>query len=207
MLSPWITIALPAAVLYLAFFLWWGGRGQPLSAAEIEHFFAAFDRLALTERDREMLPEIRELLKDDDGREFVMHNLVRYRPKALYPPGSPYGDSAVEADRRYGRTIIGPLLRYGNLPIFVARRKGVFVEPAGADVWHMVAMVRYRSHRDFLRFALAITIKGTIVHKWAAIEKTHVFPLQPVISLFAVRLLVALAVVAGAALLVLLLQP
>jgi hypothetical protein len=30
------------------------------------------------------------------------------------------------------------------------------------------------------------------MHKWAAIEKTHVFPVKPLISLAAVRTLVAL---------------
>jgi hypothetical protein len=31
------------------------------------------------------------------------------------------------------------------------------------------------------------------VHKWAAIEHTHVFPVQPIISLFGVRLMAGMA--------------
>jgi len=51
--------------------------------------------------------------------------------------------------------------------------------------------VRYRSRRDFLRFALAIQQQDIAVHKWAALEKTHVFPVKPLVSLMLVRSSVA----------------
>jgi hypothetical protein len=136
--------------------------------------------------------DIRQLLASDDGKEFVMQNLVRYRAKALYPEGSTYSDDPREADKRYGKSIIGDLLRYGNLLIFIARKSGDFVNPEGADAWHYVAMVRYRSRRDFVRFAIRANQADKFMHKWAAIEKTHVFPVKPLINLFAVRTLVAL---------------
>jgi hypothetical protein len=87
---------------------------------------------------------------------------------------------------------MGDLLRYGNLLIFIARKSGDFVKPEGADAWHYVAMVRYRSRRDFVSFATRANQADKFMHKWAAIEKTHVFPVKPLISLFAVRTLVAL---------------
>jgi hypothetical protein len=68
---------------------------------------------------------LRSLVASDDGKEFVMQNLVRYRPKALYPPGYDYGDDPRAADRRYGKAVIGPLLRHGSLILFVAKRSGV----------------------------------------------------------------------------------
>jgi hypothetical protein len=123
----------------------------------------------------------------------VMQNLVRYRTKALYPAGTKFSDDPREADRRYGKSILGDLLRYGNVVIFIARKTGDFVRPEGADAWHYVAMVRYRSRRDFVRFAIRANQADKFMHKWAAIEKTHVFPVKPLISLFAVRTLVALS--------------
>jgi hypothetical protein len=54
-------------------------------------------------------------------------------------------------------------------------------------------MVRYRSRRDFVRFATRANQADKFVHKWAAIEKTHVFPVKPLISFFAVRTLLGLA--------------
>jgi hypothetical protein len=188
-MGPWVLVLLPVA-LYGVFLWWYGGRGTPLEAGEID---AGLRTLAETagSGQQELLDQVRELLNHDDGREFVMVNLVRYRAKALYPPGLPFGDDARAADRRYGRAIMPILLRYGSVPVFIARRAGRFIEPPLADTWHYVAMVRYRSRRDFLRFAIAIERRNITMHKWAALEKTHVFPLRPLASLILVRTAVA----------------
>lgn len=182
----------PLVLLYLVFWLWYGGNGRPMSTEEIEE---ALNKLRSTDpahNNSAEVDDIRQLLASDDGKEFVMQNLVRYRAKALYPEGSTYSDDPREADKRYGKSIIGDLLRYGNLLIFIARKSGDFVKPEGADAWHYVAMVRYRSRRDFVRFAIRANQADKFMHKWAAIEKTHVFPVKPLINLFAVRTLVAL---------------
>ncbi len=176
-----------AAALFFLFVWWYGGRGKPMAAAEREALLQQLSALAHGPQDAELLDAVRQLVGQDDGREFVMQNLVRYRPKALYPPGYDFGDDARAADRRYGKAIVPHLLKYGNVPVFIAKRSGSFIEPDGADVWHYVAMVRYRSKRDFLRFAIAIEQKDIAVHKWAALEKTHVFPVQALVSLVMVR--------------------
>lgn len=183
-----LTITVALVLVYSAFLVWYGGRGKPLTPAEVEQYM---QELAALAPDQATLRELRTLVANDDGHEFVMQNLVRYRSKAVYPPGYTYSDDPREADRRYGKAVIKPLLRHGSLILFVARRSGSFIEPAGADAWHYVAMVRYRSRRDFLRFALATQRDDIFVHKWAALEKTHAFPVQPVISLFQARLMVA----------------
>jgi hypothetical protein len=186
---------LALAGLYLLFWTWYGGRGKPLTAREVDGYIQELGRRAQRHHDaaqsQVLLEQVRALLASDDGNEFVMLNLVRYRSRAAYPPGYNFGNDARAADRRYGRAIVWPLLRHGNLVLFIARRAGVFLEPEGADPWHYVAMVRYRSRRDFLLFALAIERDDITVHKWAAIEKTHVFPVLPVLSLFFVRACVA----------------
>jgi len=207
-----IFVGLPLLALYLLVWVWYAGRPRPLSAAEIGHFVADLRSCMPTQAQAAMVEQVHRISQGDDGRPFVMHNLVRYRPQARYPANHPLQaeTSARAADERYGRAIFWPLLRHGSLPIFIARRKGGFVEPEDADQWHYVAMVRYRSRRDFLRFALHIERAGLTVHKWAAIEKTHIFPVQPLVDLFMLRTLMAAFLVAfGAAIwgLVLLLTP
>lgn len=188
-MGSWVPVLLPA-VLYGVFLWWYGGRGTPLDAGEIDAGMRTLAEEAGSDQ-QELLDQVRALLEHDDGREFVMVNLVRYRPKALYPPGLAFGDDPRVADRRYGRAILPILLRCGSIPVFIARRAGRFIEPPLADAWHYVAMVRYRSRRDFLRFAIAIEQRNITMHKWAALEKTHVFPLQPLASLVLVRTAVA----------------
>lgn len=188
-----LAIVLPLVLLYVAFWLWYGGNGQRMSPEEIEEALNQLRSSDLGHDNAAEVEEVRQLLASDDGKEFVMQNLVRYRAKALYPEGTNYSDDPREADKRYGKSIIGDLLRYGNVVIFIARKSGDFVRPEGADAWHYVAMVRYRSRRDFVRFAIRANQADKFMHKWAAIEKTHVFPVKPLISLFAVRTLVALS--------------
>lgn len=190
-----VAIAIGGVLIYVAFLFWYGGSSKPLTTDEIAQ---GLQDLRVNHDDPQKLAEVEQLLSNDDGNEFVMQNLVRYRPKALYPPGYEHlGDDPRAADKRYGKAILWPLLKYGNLILFVARRSGSFIDSAGADDWHYVAMVRYRSRRDFLRFALETERADLFVHKWAAIEKTHVFPVKPLISLFAVKVMVGVLVILG----------
>lgn len=182
-----VTVVLPLAAIFVAFLAWYRGSRKPLTAEEIEGYLAELRAITAGHPGGIRLEDVERLVEHDDGKEFVMQNLIRYREKALYPAGHHHGDSAWAADRRYGKAILPFLLRYGNVPVFIARRVGSFVEPEGAEHWDVVAMVRYRSRRDFLRFAVAVERDGATVHKWAAIEATQIFPVRPLLSLIFVR--------------------
>lgn len=187
--------AIPCLLAFVAFWVWYGGNGKPMTSAERDQLLADLAATDQSPQRETALAEVRELVASDDGKEFVMQNLVRYRARALYPPGYAYDDDPRQADKRYAKAIWWHLLRYGNLILLVAPRSGSFVAPLGAEAWHYVALVRYRSRKDFLRFAIASCRANTFVHKWAAIEKTHIFPVRPIVSLFAVRTMVALMLV------------
>jgi hypothetical protein len=139
----------------------------------------------------DLMSSIREVARNDDGREFVMVNLIRYREKAVYPPGWKYGDDPHEADARYNRAIIPLLLKRACIPIFVGRSVGRFLTPDGTVPWDSVALVRYRSRRDFLGLCADLARDRSDIHKWAAIEETQVFPVEVRFSLAVIRLLTA----------------
>ncbi len=183
---------------YAIFLFWYGGRTSPVSLSEVQTFLGLVRQQGLDRNDPELYASLEKLLAQDDGREFLMLNLIHYRDKAAYPPGMNFSDSAIAADRRYARAFFPWLLRYGNVPVFIARRSGSFIEPANVEHWQVVAMIRYRSRRDFIRSVSAVVGKQIMVHKWAAIETTHVFPVTPILSFITVRLVVSilLAVVA-----------
>ena len=84
------TLVVACAVVYVLFLLWYGGRGRPMTAAEAD---SLVDRVQLNAQEAglpmtpDLLRSLREVARDDDGREFVMVNLIKYRQKAVYPPG------------------------------------------------------------------------------------------------------------------------
>jgi hypothetical protein len=179
---------------YLAFLFWYGGRGKPLSQTEVESQLAEMKRRAGKQAQADESPliqQFRELAKNDDGREYYMVNLLKFRKKALYPGGSTFGDDPLAASDRYNRAIIPLLLKHGGHPVFHGQVQGRFLHPDGADDWDQVGMVRYRSRRDMLKMAVEIAGLGIDIHKWAALEKTQVFPVTPIIHLAFIRTAVA----------------
>jgi poly(A) polymerase Pap1 len=82
-------------------------------------------------------------------------------------------------------------LKRACIPIFLGRSAGRFLSPEGTDLWDCVILVRYRSRRDFLDMCADLAKDRADIHKWAAIEKTQVFPVNVRFSLSIVRLVVA----------------
>jgi hypothetical protein len=189
-----IITAVVFVLLYLAFLFWYGGKGKPLTAAEVDTLLAEMKRRAGKQDSKEespILQEFRDLTQNDDGREYYMVNLLKFRKKALYPEGSPFGDDPMTANDRYNRAIIPLLLKHGGHPVFLGQVQGRFIHPEQVDDWDQVGMVRYRSRRDMLKMAVEIAGLGFDIHKWASLEKTQVFPAKPIVSLFFVRGIVA----------------
>jgi len=181
------------AVLYILFLFWYGGSSSPVTQNEIDLMIAKIQKSAGKEGqpEREMLKIFRELCKNDDGKEFYMVNLMKFRKKALYPDGYKFSDDSREAAYRYNAELMPYLLKLGGHPVYAGEVIGRFIHPDGADDWDQTAVVRYRSRRDLLAMAADLAAKNIDVHKWAALEKTHVFPVKPVFSLFMARSIAA----------------
>ena len=191
-------------LLYILFLAWYGGRGKPMNSAEIAQRLAAIQAVSGgkpqggDQKPGEVIEELRQLAASDDGNEFYMLNLINFRAKALYPEGSGYGDNPKAADARYTKAFLPYLFKYGGLPLFAGNVSGRFIDEQGDIHWQRTALVRYRSRRDLLKMAEDIAPLDVIIHKWASIEKTQVFPVTPLLNLFSVRILVA-ALLAGLA--------
>jgi len=184
------------SLLYLLFLFWFGGRGSPMSAADVETLLERVRRNAEAAGApfaTDLMESLREIAKGDDGREFVMANLIRYRTKAVYPPGWDYGDDPHAADARYNRAVVPLLLKRACIPVFLGRTAGRFLAPNGSEPWDCVALVRYRSRRDFFGLCADLAKDRADVHKWAAIEATQVFPVDARFSLIMIRVVIALA--------------
>jgi hypothetical protein len=187
------------ALLYVAFLVWYGGHGQPLTAAETERYLAEIRARADAvghPHDDKLVEELRRLAASDDGNEYYMLNLIRFREQAQYPPGSPWSGTALDADARYSRAIAPYLFKHGGHPILIGSPEGRFIDDAGVVEWHRIALVRYRSRRDMLEMIVDLADKDIGVHKWASIERTEVFPVRSAFDLFLPRGLVGAVLLA-----------
>lgn len=205
--GPRILVALLVA-LYAAFLAWYGGRGAAMTDAERDALLARIEQNAQSQPrgDGHLLASLRELVANDDGREFYMLNLIRYHEQAQYPPGSEFSGTGRDADRRYMKAIFWPLLSHASIPVFIGEPQGRFLHEAGDIEWQRVAIVRYRSRRALLEMVEQIAGNPVGVHKWASIERTEVFPVRAEFTLIFARGFVAALLAALGALVHLILR-
>lgn len=191
-----------ALLLWLGFRLFYDGFRRPLRPEEVEAFLASLGpRMAETGNDAVRL---RTFLEGDDGREFVMVNLVRTRPGAVTDPAS--GETLEGADwlNRYSRPFIRALMVRGGHPLFVGRKVGGYIDAwntATDPGWTLAGTMRYRSRRDLIRIAGDPAFRAAHPAKSLGIETTFSFPTQRQIAFYASpRLTVGLVLALAAAL-------
>jgi uncharacterized protein (DUF1330 family) len=108
-----------------------------------------------------------------DGRPVVMVNLLRYRSRAAYPPGS--GMEPVtgrEAYERYTRLTLPHLRKVGARPIWRADARVDLFAPEG-ERWDEVVLVRYPSRSAFGQMISNPDYQAGTVHRTAALEDSR----------------------------------
>lgn len=191
-----------AILLWGAFLLFYDGLRRPLGQSEIDAFLATLgSRMAETGNDAARL---REFLEADDGREFVMLNLVRTRPGPVTDPASGATHEGSEWLRRYSDPFVRGLIARGGHPLYVGRKVGGYIDAwntAADPGWSIAGTMRYRSRRDLIRMAADPRFKAAHLNKTLGIEATFSFPTQRMIGFYASpRVTVGLALALAAAL-------
>ena len=189
------------AVLYAAFFYWYGGSGDPLSPDEVEKYMARFAERAAEQNvehrgpdrsDFDVRANVRRFMETDDGQEFVMLNLNVYRDAPRYAEdvdGSEGIASAAEAEDEYQRRVLPLLLSRACHPL-VAVEPAHFIGGIGdfeRQDWSFASMARYRSRRDFVDFILTPEFSQDVDHKWAALSRSTSMATVPVVSFATIR--------------------
>lgn len=192
-----------AALLYAAFRFWYDGIRRPLSKEEVDAYVEAMRGRAASEvNDPESM---RTFLENDDGKEFVMLNLVRLHPSEVAHPetGEMMKPRALLAG--YLKGFMPALVARGGVPLFSARKVGPYVDAWGVEPdpdWTMVGYMRYRSRRDLMELVGDPRFTDAHGMKLAAMPTTFSFPTQPNGGAFVgPRVWVGLVLALGAALL------
>ena len=176
-----------ALTLYLAFRAWYDNWRGPLSPAEIEAFLAETGKTKVGEHpDRAV---IRAFLEADDGKEFIMSNLVRVHPHEVPHPLNAKPTLGLNLLQDYGRRFVKVLAAHGGHPMLVMRKVGGYVDSWNTPPdpgWHVVGAMRYRSRRDMMKLAINPSLREVHPLKTAGTAMTFSFPAQVMMS-FALR--------------------
>lgn len=172
-----------ALLLYAGFRLWYDNWRGPLTEQEIAHFLALAQSAPGAEHTD--WTSLRHFLENDDGREFVMCNMLRLHADPVVPATGGQVQRPRALLRRYARVFVPELLRRGGHPVVGVRKIGAYI-----DAWHtprdpgwtLASMMRYRSRRDLMQLATSPRFLPAHAFKVAALAETYSFPGQMVVS-------------------------
>lgn len=186
--AKWIWLGSLAAI-YAVFWIWYGGNGDPLTAAEGDRLLSRMEQMyGISRKDAppgSLTRNLAEMVPRDDGREFYAVNLETRKP----------GAEAQAAEEKYTEALLPILLSRAGHPVIVSERAGLMLGEYGKKI-DRVAVVRYRSLRDLLEMVVDPAMPDAGKYKFAALAHTEVFITRPTLSFMQVRLLVGLMLVA-----------
>ena len=172
-----IQILVTLLVVYVGFLYWHSPTGGPLTDEEVDAFME--HTVKLQGSGWAMPADFEAFLRSDDGRSFVMINLLEFSEAATYEAGTfPEIKTGDQASFEYGRRVVPLLLARGSYPITIAERYNTIINSLGqkAGNWDSLAIVRYRSRRDLIDMIQSDAFVAAEVHKWAALDNTLVAP-------------------------------
>ena len=162
-----LTIWAAATFFYALFWLWYAMPRRKITPQEADDFLAwASSQGVEPERAR----GLREFFAKDDGRDFVMVNLITLK--------KPVRESSAKL-AAYQKVFLGQLLRKAGHPVMTALRSGANIEQVNCDQnsdWAAMAAIRYRSRRDLLEILPATFGSDHHQLKLDAVANTIAFP-------------------------------
>lgn len=163
-----------AAALFGSFLWWYGGNGNKISQEELDSFINRLRNDGYS-KDR-FINTMLEIGERDDGKELYFVNLIKYKSKAEYQGGNKdYGDDPHDANKRYSEIVIPVLLKLGCHPVFISKALTSIKMGSVTPVdWDDVAIVRYRSFRDFINFRDEVEAVDGFKHKKASVDMSEV---------------------------------
>lgn len=201
MLSGWMIWA-GAALLYALFRGWYDNWRGPLTPAEVDAYLRQL--AGRSDTTPEALVQLRDFIAADDGRDFLMFNIVKATAKPVADPVSGAMVPGVSLLRRYARHFMPVLIANGGHPAIVRRKIGGYLDSWATEPdpgWSVIGLMRYRSRRDMMKLIVDPRFEAAHPDKLAGTLATFSFPTAPMIGLhIGPRLWVALVLALGASL-------
>lgn len=169
-----------ALVIYLLFRWWYDGVRRPMTPEEVENFMGILRNRGEAGIDEQELATIRRFLEEDDGKEFLMVNLIEFNASPVVHPDTGEDVAASELLQEYFQPFMGKVLRRAGHPVVATRALGGYLDAWNTPVdpgWDVAGLIRYRSRRDAMLSSLADpAFDGIHKYKVAALRQTFAFP-------------------------------
>lgn len=172
-----LKIWLPISFLYLIFFLWYTNLSGPLSDEEIEFFVETLSERSDMERKEILL----NFMKEDDGRDFYMINLLDNKESPITMEATGEGATAMDLQAHYMEYMFPEMLKRATHPIFFENVLGSALDilaAPGMENWEIVAIFRYRSRRDLLEIGANPIFFERHDYKIEGLDKTIAIPVE-----------------------------
>jgi uncharacterized protein (DUF1330 family) len=119
----------------------------------------------------------------DVEKPIVMLNLLRFRARTQYPPGTDAAAcSGREAYARYAAVALAKVAEVGGRLVWMASADASLIGPDG-EVWDEVALVEYPSRQAFLRMIEMPDYQAAVVHRSAALADSRLIPTEARLNL------------------------
>jgi len=184
--------SLPIA-LYALFWLWHTPLSGPMTQSEIDEAVAALEQGSA---DPEAVTRIRNFFESDDGKPFIMVNIIDLADDPAELPATGPDASAEALMAHYMEYMWPALFRRASHPVFAGQAVAGtmdLVGVEGASQWDSAALMRYRSRRDMWEISSHPSFRDRHDYKVAGLEKTIAFPVSPQLLLGDPRLILFLA--------------
>jgi uncharacterized protein (DUF1330 family) len=105
-----------------------------------------------------------------------MLNLLRYRERAEYPPGTDASAcSGREAYARYATVALVKVAAVGGRFLWMGSASASLIGP-DTEAWDDVALVEYPSRQAFLQMVAMADYQAAVVHRSAALMDSRLIP-------------------------------
>ena len=192
-----ILIWLIAALAYAAFYVWYVGWRPPLTQVEIDSYMTGVENVEQYKDNAEIKARLRAFLANDNGGEFFMVNLLRFREKALPVAGASSNETPQEVMDHYAGAFMPTILAHAGWLVTGGRAASKDLELWGVQPdadWAVFGLVRYRSRRDLMEVISKPEFDHIHPFKFAAVEATRAFPVSPAIVTLGPKLVVGMLV-------------
>lgn len=183
-MSGWIIWG-SALALYALFRLWYDNWRGPLTRDEIAAYLQKLD--GRSDTTPEAVEAVRRFIEADDGRDFLMFNIVKATLTPVADPQTGEMVPGVNLLKRYARQFTPVLIANGGHPAMIRRKIGGYMDSWATEPdpgWTIIGLMRYRSRRDMMNLIIDPRFEAAHPDKLAGTLATFSFPTMPMGGLY-----------------------